>query len=205
MWEWSNRINKKIIPEKPATKATSLLNAYNDLIGNSYSVYHSRIRNIQIAETPTDEKITAPTPERIYEMVRQKINEFGLPASTQIIEKEYLPQSWQEMKLSFDHYRNLRKRFFKLISYTDECCNIGLNNNDITCLREGFAPENFNIHIKIPIDFGGSLDFDNFSLIKTRPYHAGIHRIIDMQIENNFLRVHKKILLPWFEGKFYHY
>ena len=106
----------------------------------------------------------------------------------------------------YSAYQSLRSRFFKLIGYADaeDCRYAGLNDNDIACLREGFAPENYNIHLKVPADFGGSLDFDNFSLIQTRPHHAGIHRIIDMQIENNFLRLHKKIFLPWFEGKFYY-
>ena len=185
MWEWSNRTVKKKPPKKTDRNAASLLAAYNDLIGSGYSAYQSRIRDIQIAETPVDERITAPEPEALYETVKQKIAEFGLPASTRIIEKEYAPQSWQEMNRSFDRYHNLRSRFFKLVGYADA--------EDCRCAG-----------LKVPADFGGSLDFDNFSLIQTRPHHAGIHRIIDMQIENNFLRLHKKIFLPWFEGKFYY-
>ena len=115
MWEWSNRTVKKKPPEKTDRNAASLLAAYNDLIGSGYSAYQSRIRDIQIAETPVDERITAPNPEALYETVRQKIAEFGLPASTRIIEKEYAPQSWQEMNRSFDRYHNLRSRFFKLM------------------------------------------------------------------------------------------
>lgn len=111
MWEWSNRTVKKKPPEKTDRNAASLLAAYNDLIGSGYSAYQSRIRDIQIAETPVDERITAPDPEALYETVRQKIAEFGLPASTRIIEKEYAPQSWQEMNRSFDRYHNLRSRF----------------------------------------------------------------------------------------------
>lgn len=156
MWEWSNRTVKKKPPEKTDRNAASLLAAYNDLIGSGYSAYQSRIRDIQIAETPVDERITAPDPEALYETVRQKIAEFGLPASTRIIEKEYAPQSWQEMNRSFDRYHNLRSRFFKLIGYADaeDCRCAGLNDNDIACLREGFAPENYNIHLKVPADFG---------------------------------------------------
>lgn len=101
----------KKAPEKTDRNAASLLAAYNDLIGSGYSAYQSRIRDIQIAETPVDERITAPEPEALYETVKQKIAEFGLPASTRIIEKEYAPQSWQEMNRSFDRYHNLRSRF----------------------------------------------------------------------------------------------
>lgn len=206
MWEWTNRIIKKKTPEKPTPDTSSLLTAYNDLIGSGYSLYHSRIRNMQIAENPNDEKISAPEPESVFAAVQQKISEFELPAMTRIVEKEYVPQSWQEMNNSFDRYYKLRGRFFKLLGYsdTDECRHAGLSEQDIDCLRRGFAPENYNIHLKIPADFGGSLNFDNFSLIRTRPHHSCIHRIIDMQIENNFLRVYKKIFLPWFEGKFYY-
>lgn len=79
MWEWSNRTVKKKPPEKTDRNAASLLAAYNDLIGSGYSAYQSRIRDIQIAETPVDERITAPDPEALYETVRQKIAEFACP------------------------------------------------------------------------------------------------------------------------------
>lgn len=207
MWEWSNhQKNKTPPPEKAIKSSASLLTAYNDLIGNSYTSYRSRIKNIQIADNPDNEKITSPEPETVYELVQNKIRELMLPANTQIIEREYLPQSWQEMNRAFDRYHNLRARFLKLLSYSEQeaCRQSGLSEDDINSLKNGYAPENFNIHLKIPADFGGTADFENFSLIKTHPYHDNIHRIIDMQIENNFLRVYKKIYLPWFEGKFYH-
>ena len=207
MWEWSNRQkNNSPTPEKTQKNSASLLAAYNDLIGNSYTAYHSRIKNIQIADTPNNETITSPEAEEVFALVQSKIREYNLPACTKIIEKEYMPQSWQEMNRAFDRYHNLRARFFKLLGYSEQekCLQAGLTDEDLDCLRNGFAPENFNIHLKIPADFGGQAEFENFSLIKTHPYHDSIHRIIDMQIENNFLRVHKKIYLPWFEGKFYH-
>lgn len=62
----------KKAPEKTDRNAASLLAAYNDLIGSGYSAYQSRIRDIQIAETPVDERITAPEPEALYETVKQK-------------------------------------------------------------------------------------------------------------------------------------
>lgn len=207
MWEWSNKQKSKTISsEKPNKNSASLLTAYNDLIGNSYSAYHNRIKNIQIADTPENEPISSPSPEEVYNLVQKKISELKLPKNTQIMEREYTPQSWQEMNKAFDRYHNLRARFFKLLGYSEqeECLQAGLNEADINTLREGFAPENFNIHLKIPADFGGLPEFKNFSLIKTHPYHDNIHHIIDLQIENNFLRVYKKIYLPWFEGKFYH-
>ena len=137
MWEWTNRIIKKKTPEKPTPDTSSLLTAYNDLIGSGYSLYHSRIRNMQIAENPNDEKISAPEPESVFAAVQQKISEFELPAMTRIVEKEYVPQSWQEMNNSFDRYYKLRGRFFKLLGYsdTDECRRAGLSEQDIDCLR----------------------------------------------------------------------
>lgn len=207
MWEWSNKQkNNTPSPEKTKKNSASLLSAYNDLIGKSYSSYRNRIKNIQIADNPENEKIISPEPEEVYNLVKKKISDLRLPQKTKIIEKEYAPQSWQEMNRAFDRYYNLRARFFKLIGYSEqnECLKAGLTEEDIICLQNGFAPENFNIHLKIPADFGGLAEFENFSLIKTHPYHDNIHQIIDMQIENNFLRIHKKIFLPWFEGKFYH-
>lgn len=202
MWEWSKQLIKKK-PEKEIS--TSLLTAYDDLIDNEFCTYGTRIKNIEIAETPSDGLASSIESDAMRSIIEQKILNLKLPKLT-IIERAYDPQSWQEMSNFFEEYQRVRTYFFKLLGYSDIklCQEAGLNKVDIKCLQSGCAPENFNSHIKIPFDFGGNLDFTNFSLVKTHPLHDNIHKIIDIQIENNYLRTHKKIFLPWFEGKIYY-
>lgn len=201
MWEWSKQLIKKKAEKK---LSTSLLAAYDDLFNPELTPYSERIKNLAIAETPPTKVETIEVFD-MRKIVEQKIQELGLDNMT-VIERAYDPQSWQEMSSYFDEYQRVRAYFFKLIGYSNAktCMNAGMNKNDIACLKEGIAPENFNIHLKIPFDFGGNLDFKNFSLVKTHPLHDNIHKIIDLQIENNFLRIHRKIFLPYFEGKIYY-
>lgn len=204
MWEWSNRLIKKKTSEKNKN-SVSLLAAYDDILGREFSAYRERIKDIEIAETPADHNILTIEAKEMRNIITRRVAEYQLPAGTTVIERAYDPQSWQEMSNFFDEYQRVRFYFFKLLGYSDieGCKQAGLNKEDIHCLREGIAPENYNIHLKIPFDFGGNLDFSNFSLVKTHPLHDLIHKLIDFQIESNFLRVHKKIYIPWFEGKFY--
>lgn len=204
MWEWSNQIVK---PKETEKKATSLLSAYDDLIISHQPIYGNEVKQTK-SKAPnekTKEKISTLNPEEMKQLVKEKLEEFKLQ-NINIIECSYEPQSWVEMKRSYAEYQRIRISFLKLIAYsnTKECMDAGLTKNDLSFLKKGISPENFNTHIKIPFDFGGESNVSNIALVKTYPTHTRIHQIIDMQIDNNFLRIHKKIFIPYFEGKIYY-
>lgn len=199
MWEWSNQINQPKTEEK---KKTSLVAAYGDLVGETLEIY---IPPQKDAEAPKPQKqISTISEKEMKTLVEKKIEELKL-TKFELIEKPYHPQSWQNMQKILGEYQRSRIMFFKLLGYsgTAECRNAGLSEDDINLLKQGIAPENLNTHIKIPFDFDGHTSFDNLMLIKTHPTHNNLHRIFDMQITNNFLRLHKKIFIPYFEGKIY--
>lgn len=204
MWEWSNQIIK---PKETEKKATSLLSAYDDLITSTQPIYGDKAKQTK-PKTATEkpkEKISTLNPEEMRNLVEKKIIEFQLK-NIHIRECPYEPQSWLEMNKSFADYQRARIIFFKLIAYSHvkECIDAGLKKEDLSLLKQGIAPENLNTHIKIPFDFGGKSNMNNISLVKTHPTHTQIHRIIDMQIDNDFLRIHKKIFIPYFEGMIYY-
>lgn len=203
MWEWSNQIIK---PKEPEKKATSLLSAYDDLINDRQPIYSNKTKQTKAKATneKPKEHISSLNPEEMQRLVNKKIEEFQLK-NINIIECSYEPQSWVEMGKSFAEYQRARISFLKLIAYahTKECIDAGLTKDDLALLKQGITPENFNTHIKIPFDFGGKSSVSNMALVKTHTTHTKIHRIIDMQIDNNFLRIHKKIFIPHFEGKVY--
>lgn len=201
MWEWSNKLKKKP-EEKPST---SLLAAYDDLLSPPEGSFLFRqAESGKPSSRPGNPDQEAPSSSEMKQIVRDRLTEYSL-TEMNILERAYDPQSWQEMSNFFDEYQRARSYFLKLVGYseTDACRNLGMSRQDIRLLKEGISPENFNVHIKIPFDFGGTLDFGNFSLVRTHPTHGLIHKIIDLQIENNFLRKNKKIFLPYFEGKIY--
>lgn len=207
MWEWS----KKILKKNPSSKESkSLLAAYNDLIMQTHTPASSFFSNrpglnpdSEPATTETENK--TPAPAEMRKTILAKIQDFNLQ-NIELRECFYDPQTWQEMDNYFAEYHRNRNIFLKLLgySYASECIAAGLDSNDIKLLKKSIAPENYNTHLKIPFDFGGDLSFDNFSLLKTHPDHGLIHRLIDIQIENGFLRDYKKIYVPYFNGKIYY-
>ncbi len=205
MWEWSKRILKR---KKRPPEAKSLFAAYHDLLQQTSAAPEGarvqKSRDIAENDEPVG-RLSAPSEEDMLRLLELKIQDFNLKNIT-LLEYPYEPQTWTEMNSIFPEYLRAREVFLKLLgySYADECRAAGLSDEDIRLLKETHVPENLNTHLKVPFDFGGTLDFENFALIRTHPDHGMIHRLIDFQIENNYLRVHKKIYLPWFEGKIYH-
>lgn len=200
MWEWSNQNQFK----KPQEN-TSLLNAYDDLTATSST---SPNLNSSFSVTAKPEFSTGtpvPTMSEMQRIIEEKLQKYNLK-NIQLLKKEYTPQTWQEMYSVFNEYQRMRNAFLKLIGYSNEadCRHLGLNDEDIALLKNSITPENFNTHLKIPFDFGGNLNITNFSFIKTHRCHSNIHRILDLQISSGFLLKHKKIYIPWFEGKFYY-
>lgn len=197
MWEWSNQN-----PSKKQQESTSLLSAYDDLAPTASNL------NTSFSAIAKSELLSAQNVLSMSEMetvIAEKLKKYNLH-HIQLLKKDYTPQTWQEMYSVFSEYQRTRNAFLKLIGYShdEDCRRLGLNDEDIALLKNSVTPENFNTHLKIPFDFGGNLSITNFSLIKTHHSHSNIHRILDMQISSGFLLKHKKIFIPWFEGKFYY-
>lgn len=194
MWEWSNQVNKPKRPEK-----ISLLNAYDDL--SLTEQLPSQFSSI----APTSiEQDHIPSISEMQNIAEKQLKEYQL-SNMELIKKDYTPQTWQEMSSIFTEYQRARTAFLKLVAYSTlkDCIRLGFEDEEISMLKSGIVPENYNTHLKIPFDFGGNLSFNNFSLIKTHHIHSNIHRILDSQIACGFLLKHKKIFIPYFEGKFY--
>lgn len=199
MWEWSNRSTKPL--DSAASK--SLLAAYNDLLLSNTST-PAKVKDVDIG-SGNNGATQPPSPSEMKSLLVSRLRDYGF-RSLELKEYPYEPQTWQEMNHCSAEYQRIREVFLKLVgySYSEECTTAGLSKADISMLRRSLAPENWNTHLKVPFDFGGTLDFDNLCLIKTHPVHDLIHRLIDLQIENNFLRVQQKIYIPWIEGKICH-
>lgn len=185
MWDWSIKSSDRKIPEKKEQ-----VNSYE----NGF--------DINLYENPTENNLSS---EQIKQEVLKLLHIYKLD-KMQILTQAYAPKTWEEMHLIFAEYQRKRAAFLKMISYgdKDELERMGLSFQDIELLKRGIAPENYNTHLKIPFDFGGNTDFENFSLIRTHHTHSNIHRIIDYQIANGFLLKEKFIYLPYFEGRFYY-
>lgn len=185
MWDWSIKSEGRKIPLKKEH-----VNSYD--IGLNTDLY----------EHTSETNLSA---EQLKQDILKLLHIYKLE-KMQLQPQQYAPKTWEEMHFIFNEYQRKRSAFLKMVGYGDkeELIAIGLSTQDIELLKKGIAPENYNTHLKIPFDFGGNCDFENFSLIRTHHIHSNIHRIIDYQIANGFLRKEKFIYLPYFEGRFYY-
>lgn len=144
-------------------------------------------------------------PEKMHAFLSAKLEEFELKNIT-LIEAPYAPLTWHETAKVFKDYPRNRAAFLKMISYAeyDACRELGLSQEDIDLMKEGISPENYNTHLKQPFDFGGKVEFNNFSLLRSHPTHDQIHQLIELQITYDYLRTNKKIFIPTFKGHIYH-
>ena len=122
-----------------------------------------------------------------------------------LIEVEFVPldAAWLlELRKAF---KRTRRDFLKYVGYhhVNELLAAGMTEDAIKLVKKGKAPENFNIHIRVPFDYGGTNSFSNLVLIQTHPFHTEIHRFIDMQTLAQPNLKPRKLFLPSPKGKVY--
>ena len=67
-------------------------------------------------------------------------------------------------------------------NYVNDLRSAGVSEEGIFYMRKGKIPENYTVHLKYPIEYGGSIDFNNMVFMQDKPYHAMIHSYIDEQL-----------------------
>ncbi len=122
-----------------------------------------------------------------------------------LIEADFVPldPAWlAELRKAF---KRTRRDFLKYVGYhhVNELLAAGMTEEAIKLVKKGKAPENFNIHIRIPFDYGGTNSFSNLVLIQTHPFHTEIHRFIDTQTLTQPNLKPRKLFLPAPKGKVY--
>ncbi len=153
---------------------------------------------------PQPQPMPTETAENDKSLWEWQFTQLNLP-NMELIEVSYvrLDPSWlSELRKAF---KRTRRDFLKYVGYhhSNELVSAGLTDDDIRQVKKGNAPENFNVHIKIPFDYGGTNSFSNLVLVQTHPYHTEIHRFIDMQTLSAPSLKPMKLYLPSPPGKVY--
>lgn len=185
MWEWSKTERRK-------KQTKSLQSSFDKILSSDQDC---------VLEPEED----VPSPDKMKEILLSEIEQNKLHGFT-LKECKYHPQTWGDMSKNSTQYNRMRKTFLKLIGYSnqEELRQLGFDEEDIELLKNKKSPENYNVHIKIPLDFGGSLDMDNLCFIKSHPLHDQVHHLLEKQICCGFLQKYKFIYIPCFEGNIYH-
>lgn len=200
MWEWSKPKQNNCFASA-AEKDSSLLSAYDDLLAEGTQPSAHPFRSAA-EQRPREE---APGIQEMYGLVERRLHEYKLDRF-EIVERPYSPQSWTDMNRLYEEFQRTRVIFLKRLAYAEQenCRAVGLDDEDIALLKKGLTPENVNTHLQIPFDFGGTAELSNLCLLRTHPVHENIHKILDLQFNNNFLKLQKRLLIPWYGGKIYH-
>jgi len=152
-------------------------------------------------ETPlvTDEMINDLT---FWEMTFQQMNFPGMD----LVEATAYPLSPWERIAKKKQFARVKRDFIRYVAYNslNDLRNAGLDEESIFYFKKGILPENFNIHVKIPFDYTGEVDFSNLVLMQTFPYHEDIHKFMDMQMEGMPLNIRpRKLYIPVPIGRVY--
>lgn len=134
-----------------------------------------------------------------------QLSQFNLPGMS-LVEVEINPidvNTRGELRRAF---KRARRDFLRYIAYYNEqeIFAAGIDENGLRSLKRGKAPENFDVHLKIPFEYSGSNDFSNLILIQTHSYHEDLHKFIDMQTTSQPYGCKlKKLYIPVASGKVY--
>ena len=137
-----------------------------------------------------------------WEATFQQMNFPGMD----LVEATAYPLSLLEKINKKKQYARAKRDFLRYISYhyANDLLDAGLDEDGLFYLKKGIIPENYTIHIKIPLDYTGEIDFSNLVFIQTSPYHEDIHRFMDMQLENMSLTQRpRKLYIPVPTGMVY--
>lgn len=74
--------------------------------------------------------------------------------------------------------------FTRFLSYhhANDLRAAGVTEEGLFYMKHGQIPENFTVHLKYPLDYGGKVDFENLVFIQARPFHELIHLYLNKQI-----------------------
>lgn len=98
------------------------------------------------------------------------------------------------------------RAFLKLLgeSYENDLRSAGVSEEGIFYIKKGNLPENYTIHLKYPLEYGGRVDFNNMVFMQTHPYDDLIRSYVDQQLigPDGSVRPHQ-LYVPVPVGKVY--
>lgn len=96
--------------------------------------------------------------------------------------------------------------FVRFLSYhhANDLRAAGVTEEGLFYMKRGQQPENYVVHLKYPLDYGGKIIFDNMVFLQARPFHDLIHRYLNKQLIGPEGRVSpKQLYVPVPVGKVY--
>ncbi|MGN0929880.1 MAG: hypothetical protein ACI4N3_04530 [Alphaproteobacteria bacterium] len=114
---------------------------------------------------------------------RDRISKLGIPEMP-IKKVVFNPDNLFKCEKLYSDFFKISKKLMQFIYYNNLEDLVGANfsNESIMKMYEGIVPENIDIYLKVPFEYGGTLDFSNMFLVKKRPFKELIDNFIDEQV-----------------------
>lgn len=124
-----------------------------------------------------------PEPEKDQSYWENLFNEMNFPGMD-LMAVSYFGAMDSNLLERHIQMKRIIRDFIRLLSYNYvmDLRAAGLSEEAIFYMKKGIIPENYVVHLKYPLEYGGSLDFNNMVLIQDKPFHDTIHTYIDKQI-----------------------
>ena len=132
-------------------------------------------------------------------------NEMNFPGMD-LMAVVYAPRSNPDLMAQQKQMNRLIRDFVRFLSYhyANDLRSAGVSEEGLFYMKRGQQPENFTVHLKYPLDYGGSLTFDNLIFIQDYPFHHLIHHYINKQIIGPMGRLTPaQLYIPIPNGKVY--
>ncbi len=112
-----------------------------------------------------------------------KFNQLNFPGMD-LMAVSYIGVSASDLLEQHLMLRRVVRDYTRLLAYNyvNDLRSAGVSEEGIFYMRKGKIPENYTVHLKYPIEYGGSIDFNNMVFMQDKPYHAMIHSYIDEQL-----------------------
>jgi len=110
-------------------------------------------------------------------------NEMNFPGMD-LMAVPYYPQVNMDILTQQKLLNRTIRDFVRYLSYhlTNDLRSAGVSEEGLFYMKRGQIPENYTVHLKYPLNYGGTIDFNNMVFMQARPFHELIHRYINKQI-----------------------
>lgn len=127
-------------------------------------------------------------------------------AGMDLMELHYYGQSPEDALNASRLFQRICKDFSRYLgyNYAMDLRAAGISEEDIFYIKKGILPENYTVHLKYPLAYGGHVDFNNMVLMQSHPYHDLIHTYLDKQMMTETgLSYPEQLYVPTPVGKVY--
>lgn len=156
----------------------------------------TNLSDLKLPENPEDRN------QAFWESV---FNETNFPGMD-LMEVHYFGLEPETQLESYKLFRRISKDFIRYLGYhyVMDLRAAGISEEGIFYIKKGILPENYTVHLKYPLHYGGSIDFNNMVLMQSHPFHDLIHTYVAKQIlTDTGVSFPEKLYVPTPVGRIY--